>query len=298
MKKHGTLGNKGLEALLGGMHLFEGVTKPDAKSSTSTADLLELSVDVLEPGVYQPRQIMDVKELEALAESIKTQGILQPLLVRKKSPDKYEIIAGERRWRAAQLAGLKTVPVIEKAVSHEKALAIALIENIQRENLNALEEAIAMERLATEFNLTHQQVAEVLGKSRSAVTNALRLLTLPESIKKLLSSSQLEVGHAKVLLGLEKDLQLEAANIIVNQGLSVRETENLVAEMMQRVSDRNKTVRKIKSTIDPDVLRLQENLSEKLGAKLQIIPGKTGNGRLVIHYNSLDELDGILSHIQ
>jgi len=293
MKKPGALG-KGLEALLGGVHFFEGVAA--ATDPKSAINLFELNIESLTPGVYQPRTIMDQTELNALAESIKTQGVLQPILVRKKSNDQYEIIAGERRWRAAQIAGLKTVPVIEKAVSHEKALAIALIENIQREDLSALEEANAMERLVNEFNLTHQQVAEVLGKSRSAVTNAMRLLMLPDRVKQLLAEDRLTVGHAKVLLSLDKSLQLEAANLIANQGLSVRETEELVSKMMGEVSQ--KIVRKTQTKLDPDVLRLQENLSEKLGAKLQVIPGKSGSGRLVINYNSLDELEGILAHIQ
>jgi ParB family chromosome partitioning protein len=292
MKKHGALG-KGLEALLGGVHFFEGTAAIDSKSTTH---LFEINVELLIPGVYQPRTIMDKTELSALAESIKMQGVLQPILVRKKSDDQYEIIAGERRWRAAQIAGLKTVPVIEKSVSHEKALAIALIENIQREDLSALEEANAMERLANEFNLTHQQVAEVLGKSRSAVTNAMRLLTLPDSVKQLLAADRLTVGHAKVLMSLETSLQLEVANTVVNQGLSVRETEALVSKMLGVISQ--KVAQKPKTQLDPDVLRLQENLSEKLGAKLQMIPGKSGSGRLVIHYNSLDELEGILAHIQ
>jgi ParB family chromosome partitioning protein len=296
MKKRNTLG-KGLEALLGGVHLFEnktGIAMASHAGLAPTMELFEVDVAALEPGVYQPRNAIQEADILSLADSIKSQGILQPILVRKKGKDSYEILAGERRWRAAKLAGLKTVPVVEKEVPNEKAIVIALIENIQRENLSALEEAKAMDRLAREFDLTHHQVAEVLGKSRTSVTNALRLLTLSEEVKSLLEENRLEVGHAKALLSLKSPLQLETAKSIMHQGLSVRETEQLISKMMDIVQKRPK----ITTKLDPDVSRLQKALSEKLGASVQMLSGKNGSGRLVIHYNSLDELEGILAHIQ
>jgi len=294
MKKR-SLG-KGLEALLGGVHLFEESTAATARSALAPSmELFEIDVTALEPGVYQPRNAIQEADILSLAESIKSQGILQPILVRKNGKDKYEIIAGERRWRAAQLAGLKTVPVVEKEVPNEKAIVIALIENIQRENLSALEEAKAMDRLAREFELTHHQVAEVLGKSRTSVTNALRLLTLSEEVKSLLEENRLEVGHAKALLSLKGPAQLEIAKNVMSQGLSVRETEQLISKMMDAIIQKRP---KITTKLDPDVLRLQKTLAEKLGASVQMISGKNGSGRLVIHYNSLDELEGILAHIQ
>ena len=294
MKKR-SLG-KGLEALLGGVHLFEESTAATARSALAPSmELFEIDVTALEPGVYQPRSAIQEADILSLAESIKSQGILQPILVRKNGKDKYEIIAGERRWRAAQLAGLKTVPVVEKEVPNEKAIVIALIENIQRENLSALEEAKAMDRLAREFELTHHQVAEVLGKSRTSVTNALRLLTLSEEVKSLLEENRLEVGHAKALLSLKGPAQLEIAKNVMSQGLSVRETEQLISKMMDAIIQKRP---KITTKLDPDVLRLQKTLAEKLGASVQMISGKNGSGRLVIHYNSLDELEGILAHIQ
>lgn len=290
---------KGLEALLGAARAIPLPERDPAK--TVHHGVLELAVKQLAPGRYQPRRIMREAELETLADSIRSQGIIQPILVRKTGEDHYEIIAGERRWRAAQMAGLAKVPVVIKEVSDENAMAIALIENIQRENLSALEEALALERLSKEFNLTHQQVAEAVGKSRATISNLLRLLTLTDEVKAYLEQSRLEVGHAKVLLGLQGKAQREAAEVVVNKGLSVRETERLVEHLLQKVSDANATTKaKSQQQIprDPDVQRLENSLSEKLGASVEVVHGQNGKGRVIIQYNNLEELDGILAHIQ
>lgn len=290
---------KGLEALLGAARAMPLSEKDSAK--TVQPSTLELTVKQLSPGRYQPRRIMREAELETLADSIRSQGIIQPILVRKTNEDRYEIIAGERRWRAAQMAGLAKVPVVIKEVSDENAMAMALIENIQRENLNPLEEALALERLSKEFQLTHQQVAEAVGKSRAAISNLLRLLTLSDEVKTYLEQSRLELGHAKVLLGLHGKAQLEAAELVVNKGLSVRETEHLVDRMLEKVSN-TETVNKTKAqqplSKDPDVRRLENSLSEKLGAVVEVVHGSNGKGRLIIQYNNLEELEGILAHFQ
>ncbi len=290
---------KGLEALLGAAR---AIPLPESNSTkTVQPDGLELMVKQLSPGRYQPRRVMHEAELATLADSIRSQGIIQPILVRKTAADHYEIIAGERRWRAAQMAGLAKVPVVIKEVSDENAMAIALIENIQRENLNALEEALALERLSKEFNLTHQQVAEAVGKSRATISNLLRLLTLTDEVKTYLEQSRLEVGHAKVLLGLQGKAQREAAEIVVSKGLSVRETERLIEHLVEKVSDTGTTAKvKPQQPIprDPDVQRLENSLSEKLGASVEVAHGQNGKGRLIIQYNSLEELEGILTHIQ
>ena len=290
---------KGLEALLGAARAMPLAEKIPAK--TVLEGSLALSVKQLSPGRYQPRRIMREAELETLADSIRSQGIIQPILVRKMGEDHYEIIAGERRWRAAQMVGLSQVPVLIKEVSDENAIAIALIENIQRENLSALEEALALERLSKEFKLTHQQVAEAVGKSRASISNLLRLLTLTEEVKVYLEQSRLEVGHAKVLLGLQGKAQREAAEVVVNKGLSVRETERLVEHLLQKVSDID-TPAKINTKQDipkdPDIRRLENSLSEKLGASVEVVHGQNGKGRVIIQYNNLEELDGILAHIQ
>lgn len=312
-KKRSSLG-KGLGALLGAAHRLEERIEPLGfpndresdrwvSSASTSSGFLELSVNHLSPGRFQPRRIMHQADLESLADSIRAQGMIQPILVQKTDQsDQYEIIAGERRWRAAQLAGLSVVPVVLKEVSDEQAMAIALIENIQRENLSALEEAAALDRLSKEFGLTHQQVSEAVGKSRATISNLLRLLTLTPEVKKLLEANDLEMGHAKVLLSLKGTAQEEAAQSIVQKGLSVRETEALVSRMLDAVADsageskaRRATARPAK---DPDVQRLEKSLSEKLGAVVEIIHGTNGKGRLSIAYHSLEELEGILAHIQ
>lgn len=291
-KKRMTLG-KGLGALLGVDY------EPALSEKASVHPLLTLNTNQLTPGQYQPRGAIHDEDLNDLVHSIRTQGVLQPILVRKKQ-DGYEILAGERRWRSAKLAGLTTVPVIIKDVSDENAMVIALIENIQREDLSALEEAKAIERLSKEFGLTHQQVAEAIGKSRTTVTNLLRLLTLSEPVKVLLAARQLEAGHAKVLLSLKPEIQQAAAEWIIAKGLSVRESERWVVRFAEHPASGTGKQHRVSSSksVDPDVQRLQNTLSDKLGAFVEIDSGKEGRGKIVIRYNSLDELDGILAHIQ
>jgi ParB family chromosome partitioning protein len=280
MKKRGL--GRGLDALLGDV---PATTKPESTSSQQT-----LPIGLLQRGKYQPRKDMNAEKLQDLANSIAMQGIVQPIVVRHISPEQYEIVAGERRWRAAQLAGLQDVPVIIKEMDDRTAMAIALIENIQREDLNVLEEAEALQRLLTEFEMTHQQVAEAVGKSRTTVTNLLRLLELAPEVKKMLVNKQLEMGHARALLPLTLEQQIDAARKITNQGLSVRLAEKMVKDIQnpQQVESKN-------SIIDSDVLSLQNNLSEKFGAKVQVESNEKGKGKLIIHYSNLDELEGILS---
>ncbi len=273
--------------------LLVGARESSLAPKSSSSGILEVAITRLIPGRYQPRREFKQADLESLAESIRAQGILQPLVVRVAEKDNYEIIAGERRWRAAQLAGLDKVPVIVKEVSDEVALAMGLIENIQRADLSPLEEAAALERLSTEFGLTHMQVAESVGKSRVTITNLLRLLTLDEEVKILLNKGALEVGHAKVLLGVRGSEQARFAHIAASKKLSVRETERLVAKGLE-----NKGSLLKRAAVDPDVQRLLHSLEDILGASLQIVQGEHGKGKLVIHYNSLDELDGILAHIK
>jgi ParB family chromosome partitioning protein len=233
---------------------------------------------------------MDAEALEDLANSIRAQGIIQPLIVRPFG-DKYEIIAGERRWRAAQMAGMTDVPVIIRDIPDEAAVAIALIENIQRENLNPIEEAIALQRLLEEFEMTHQQVAEAIGKSRATVSNLLRLLGLPQDIRNLLERGMIEMGHARTLITLPVNLQLKAAEIIVARGLSVRETENLVKQLQAGES------KQPQKPVDPDIVKLQENLTRQLKLRVAIQCNAKGKGKLVIHYRNLDELDRLLEQL-
>jgi ParB family chromosome partitioning protein len=264
-------------------------------------ELQRLPLDLLQRGRYQPRLDMRPESLAELAESIKAQGVVQPIIVRPiDAPDergvqRYEIIAGERRWRAAQQAGLRDIPAVIRRVPDEAAIAMALIENIQRENLNPLEEGRALERLISEFGLTHQQAAEAVGRSRAAVTNLLRLLELPDEVCERLAKRELEMGHARALLGLpQRRQQVEVATLVVRKSLSVRETEALVRRMAQPQRERTPEA---DAAVDPNIRRLQDDLSEKLGATVAIEHSSTGKGRLVVRYNSLDELDGILGHI-
>ncbi|WP_209328584.1 ParB/RepB/Spo0J family partition protein [Pseudoalteromonas sp. PA2MD11] len=257
----------------------------------SKGELQKLAIEFLQSGKYQPRKDMSEEALEELASSIRAQGIIQPIVVRQIGADKYEIIAGERRWRAAQLAKLDAVPCIIKDVPDEAAVAIALIENIQREDLNAMEEAIALNRLLNEFELTHQQVAEAVGKSRTTVTNLLRLNNLNEDVKILLEHGDIEMGHARCLLGLEGEAQSDAARLAVAKALTVRETEKLVRSILEPAPKKEVQEK------DPDVKQLEQKLAENLGAKVEINYNKKGKGKLVISYTTLDELDGILSRI-
>ncbi|MFI3186947.1 MAG: ParB/RepB/Spo0J family partition protein [Methylococcaceae bacterium] len=285
VKKRGL--NRGLDALLG--------LVPDTNESREGGEehqLQALPIEHLQRGKYQPRKDMNPEKLQELADSINAQGIIQPIVVRKIAVDKYEIVAGERRWRAAQLAGLQQVPVVIKEIDDRAAMAIALIENIQREDLNPLEEADALKRLLDEFEMTHQQVADAVGKSRATVSNLLRLIDLQPEVKKLLITRQLEMGHARALLSLDGPKQVVAGNKVVKEGLTVRATERLVKD--SQAEPKIPTPKKI----DHDTLRLQEDLTAKLGAKVLIDHKENGAGKLVIAYASLEELDGILGKIK
>lgn len=301
---------RGLEALLGQIS-----RKPDPAPAPAGAppapaanklpgdELATLPVDLLQRGKYQPRMDMRQESLEELAASIKAQGIVQPIVVRPVDgaapgeSQRYEIIAGERRWRAAQIAGLAAVPAVIRRVPDEAAIAMALIENIQRENLNPLEEARALERLISEFGITHQQAADAVGRSRAAVSNLLRLLELPDEITAFVERRELEMGHARALLGLpQRRQQIEVGGLVAKKGLSVRDTENMVRSMLAKSG--GGAAKESGKALDPNVQRLQDELTEKLGAPVQIQHSGSGKGKVVVTYHSLDELDGILAHIQ
>jgi ParB family chromosome partitioning protein len=296
-KKRGL--GRGLEALLG-----SAKPRPEPGVPAPREQLVHLPVDLISRGRYQPRVDMREDSLGDLAASIKAQGVVQPIVVRPVGtappgePQRYEIIAGERRWRATQLAGLQDIPAVVRTVDDEHAVALALIENIQRENLNPLEEALALSRLINEFSLTHQQIAEAVGRSRAAVSNLLRLLDLPQAIRPHIERRELEMGHARALLGLPNARQqAEVGALVAKKGLSVRETEALVRRLVARAGDgKNAKSGKARSK-DPDILRLENDLAEKLGATVELQHATTGKGRLIISYHSLDELDGILAHI-
>lgn len=296
-KKSRGLG-RGLDALLGSSALQTQTPEVESFKSSSSehGDLRELPVDLIQRGKYQPRVEMNQEALEELANSIRQQGVVQPIVVRPIGGEMFEIIAGERRWRATQIAGLQTIPVIVRDVPDEAAIAMALIENIQREELNPIEEAQALQRLINEFEMTHMQAAEAVGRSRVAVTNLLRLLSLSDEVKRMLSNGDIEMGHARALLPLEGNKQIQAALQVVSRGFSVRETEKLVKKILSGLLFDSSP--KKKDAINPDVLNLQDNLSDKLGAKVKIHYNEKGKGKLEIQYNSLDELEGILAHIK
>jgi ParB family chromosome partitioning protein len=275
---------RGLDALLG------GTDDQPAQESLQT-----LAIERIRPGKYQPRTRMDDASLAELASSIREQGIMQPILVRPVDGARFEIIAGERRWRAAQRAGLTTVPALVKAVPDQSALALALIENIQREDLNPLEEAHGLQRLIDEFGLTHDAVAKAVGRSRSAVTNLLRLRELAKPVQEYLLSGQIDMGHARSLLSLAAGAQVAAAARVVAQGLSVRETERLAHRMAHPAKHK---ARSSARATDPDLARITNELADALGAKVAIEAGKGGAGRVVIAYSSLDQLDGILAKLK
>jgi ParB family chromosome partitioning protein len=292
---------RGLDALLGGLkeHQIGGDAQPtDALgyASAATGAVTHLPVDLIRRGRYQPRRDFDPDGLRELADSIAAQGVIQPIVVRPVGEGRYEIIAGERRWRAAQQAGLTQNPVVVREVEEQSAVAIGLIENIQRADLNPMEEAAALNRLLHEFGLTHQQVAEAVGKSRTTVTNLLRLLELTDEVKAFVESRNLEMGHARCLLGLKGPRQTEAARAVVARDLSVRETEKLVRRL--QAEERGELHRNPKPEMDPDIRRLLTDLTDRLGARVEIQQGTKGAGKLLIAYNSLDELDGILAHIK
>ncbi len=271
---------RGLDALLGG----DDAPPKDALAS--------LPVGAIRPGRYQPRSRMDQTALAELAASIRVQGLMQPLLVRPLEHDRYELIAGERRWRAAQMAGLEQVPALVREVPDEAALAMSLIENIQRENLNPIEEAAGLQRLVDEFRMTHEQVADAVGRSRSATTNLLRLLKLAKPVQQMLMEGMLEMGHARAMLALDGARQIEAANRVAARGLSARETEALVARML-----RGQTLRR-KPRTDRDLARLEEEISERLGTTVEIRAGRKGSGKIVLHYSGLDHLEQLLKKLR
>ena len=285
---------KGLDALLGMADETELDGQGPAGGASKEGQLLDLAVEFLQRGKYQPRRDMNAEALEELASSIRTQGVMQPLIVRKIDNEKYEIIAGERRWRAAQQAGLDVVPVVVREVSDEAAIAMALIENIQREDLNAMEESLALIRLQQEFQLTQQQVADAVGKSRSAVTNLMRLASLEPEVQQLLERGDLELGHAKCLLALEGAKQINAARTVASVNMTVRQTEAMIKKILSGVS--GKPTSEVSNS--PDIKHLEDQISEKIGAPVQIQHSAKGAGRLILKYNSVDELDGILAHIK
>ena len=286
---------KGLDALLG---LSEENNTPD--QTVKPLDLgavdgamQQIPVELLQRGKYQPRRDFNTESLQELADSITGQGLIQPIVVRNIGQDKYEIIAGERRWRAAQLAGIDSIPAVVREISDQAAIAMALIENIQREDLNPIEESQALIRLQDEFNLTQQQVAEAVGKSRTAVTNLMRLASLEPSVSQQVERGDIELGHAKCLLALEGALQVQAARTVASENLTVRQTEVLVKKLQSPTASKEPQPSK-----NQDIINLQNQLSEKLGAAVKIDHSSKGCGKLIISYNSVDELDGILDHLK
>lgn len=295
VKKRGL--GRGLDALLGAGTgpAKQTLAEQSVAAEKTDGNMRDLPVDLIQRGKYQPRRDMHPDALEELAESIKVQGVLQPIVVRPISADKYEIIAGERRWRATQLAGLDNIPAVVRHVPDEAAIAMALIENIQREDLNAMEEALALSRLQQEFDLTHQQVADAIGKSRSTVTNLLRLMTLRDDVQRMLEYGDLEMGHGRALLGLPAEHQSQAANTAASKGMSVRQTEAMVRSLLAQLESPKS---KSSQSLDPDIKILQDQLSEKIGVPVMIQHSAKGKGKLVLKYNDLNELDGILNHIK
>lgn len=289
-KKRG-LGERGLGALLAGSR----VNMDRNGSEPVEGELRELPIDVIQRGRYQPRRDMDQDSLQELAESIRQQGVMQPVVVRPVGDGQYELIAGERRWRATQLAGFDRIPAMIRDVPDAAAIAMALIENIQRENLNPIEEAFALNRLQEEFGLTQAQVAEAVGKSRTTITNLLRLVNLCQEVRVMLEHGDLEMGHGRAMLTLAPELQVQVARQVVAKALSVRQTEALVRRLQQEKPGRQNSRARV---ADPNIRRLQDDLSERLGASVAINHGSGGRGKVVIEYASLDELDGILGHIR
>ena len=291
-KKRGL--GRGLDALLSGTQTGSQAETEAPHPSGAPASL---GVDLIQRGRFQPRRHFDENKLRELADSIAAQGVVQPVVVRPVGDNQYELVAGERRWRAAQLAGLSEIPAVVREVDDQAAMAMGLIENIQRDDLNPLEEAQALHRLLEEFSLTHQQIAQAVGKSRTTVTNLIRLLELNPDVKALIEQGLLEMGHARALLALQDELQSQAAAQVAKKGLSVRETEALVRKLKES-GGKTEARKKMQPEEDPDVRRLVQGLTEKLGASVQLKQEAAGKGKLVISYNSLDELEGIMAHIQ
>ena len=283
---------RGLDALLG--------QPGEVETKNQKQGLTEIPIEQIGPGPFQPRKQIDESQLNELAQSIKVQGVIQPIVVRERAIAdshtgvRFEIIAGERRWRATQIAGLENIPAVIRTIADSEAVAVALIENIQRENLNPLEEANAFQRLIIEYEMSHQEVANSVGRARASITNALRLLDLPSSVQELVNKKMLTMGHARALLSIEdRGMQLEVANLIVEKGLSVREAEGLVRKIVEK-----KKPSQQKTMVDPDIQRLEKDLTNRLGARVSIKHKKTGSGTLSIKYSSSDELEGILSKIR
>ncbi|NNF52636.1 MAG: ParB/RepB/Spo0J family partition protein [Gammaproteobacteria bacterium] len=292
-KKRGL--GRDLAALLGTSGAASETVTGAQRTAKSGDSLKNLPLDILQRGQYQPRDDMRTESLDDLAASIRAQGVVQPIVVRPLpggDETRYEIIAGERRWRAAQIAGLDTIPAVIRNVPDEAAVAMSLIENIQRENLNPMEESRALHRLIAEFEMTHEQAAQAVGRSRSAVSNLLRLLELDESVRAMVEGREIEMGHARALLGLPAARQLEIARRVAREGMSARETERLVKQLKQPKKP------KVAPKTDPNVRALESQLSEKLGARVSVQQSGKGKGKLVINYNSLDELEGIIEHIK
>lgn len=284
---------RGLDALLGSAPERE---KGEVRNQARESGMCMLPLDLIQRGRYQPRRDFNPDSLQELADSIVAQGVVQPIVVRPVGGDRYEIIAGERRWRAAQQVGLSEIPVVIRDVPDHTAMAMGLIENIQRDDLNPLEEATALHRLLNEFELTHQQIAQAVGKSRTSVTNLLRLLDLNEEVKTFIQERRLEMGHARALLGLKEQAQTDTARLVVAQGLSVRETEKLVRRLQGEGPAASKG--RVPAREDPNIRKLESGLTDKLGARVRVQQGAAGKGKLVISYNSLDELEGIIDHIK
>lgn len=287
-KKRG-LGERGLGALLQGSRV-----NMDQELKDHDGELRDVPIDLIQRGRFQPRRDMDPAALQELADSIRQQGVMQPVVVRPIAEGRFELIAGERRWRATQMAELDSIPAIIRDVPDDAAIAMALIENIQRENLNPIEEAFALQRLQDEFGLTQAQVAEAVGKSRTTITNLLRLISLSEDVRVMLEHGDLEMGHGRAMLTLQPEQQMQVAKQVVAKSLSVRQTEALVRRVQQEIPGRKKA----KGEVDPNIRALQDDLAERLGARVSIDHGQRGKGKLVIEYTSLDELDGILGHIK
>lgn len=287
VKKRGL--GRGLDALLGSSVVKTAAEQTGAQQAENI--LQSIALDQIQPGKYQPRQDMDQTSLEELAQSIKAQGVMQPIVLRTVESGKYEIIAGERRWRAARLAGLEVIDAIVREVPDEAAIAMALIENIQREDLNPVEEAVALQRLQQEYELTQQEVANAVGKSRATVANLLRLLALPDEVKTLVAHGDIEMGHARAILGMPPELQTETARHVAAEGMTVRQTEAHVRSIQQPRPEPEPKPE------DPDIRRLEQKLAEKLGAMVRIRHGNKGKGQLVIQYASLDELQSVLARM-
>ncbi|MDH2019972.1 ParB/RepB/Spo0J family partition protein [Acinetobacter ursingii] len=287
-KKRGLAKGRGLDALLG------SIQKEKLQIEAQAIDhgqLKQIDVNLLKRGEYQPRRFIQEQDLKELASSIEKHGVMQPIVIRPIEDEKYpyEIIAGERRWRAAQLAGLKEIPAIVRDLNDQVAIALALIENIQRQDLNPIDQALALQRFHDEFGLSHQEIAETVCKARTTVSNLLRLLSLDDAIKNLMQEGQLDMGHARAILALKAKDQMAVAKIVIEKSLSVRQTEQLVREWNEPKQDKPQAV------ISPDIEQLTQKLSERFGANVKIDHNKQGKGKLVIHYHSLDELDGILN---